>query len=328
MKIRFITGIWLLCAFNLLCYGQSTKGFPKDTSYNIGRVYSQIKKNFPYAIPVPDSLPKGVKEYRNLVYASLPNSVHEKRDLHLDIFRPNNAAILPALIMIHGGGWRSGDKLMEVPMAQLIAPHGFVTVPIEYQLSLEAPFPAAVHNIKAAIRWLKANAHEYRIDTNKIAISGTSAGGQLAALVGTTNGITQFEGKMDNLNNSSNVQAIIDIDGVINFLSPSSLNLKRKPDSPDIAWLGGSYLQKPETWRQASAGYWANDKTVPMLFINSGFSRFHAGQDELIGSLKEWGIYHEVYKFNVKIHPFWLFHPWADETANYMVSFMQKVFTK
>ncbi|SER50340.1 alpha/beta hydrolase [Pedobacter rhizosphaerae] len=308
------------------CAAQQSKQIPRDTSYNIAKVYSQIKKDYPYVIPVKDSLPTGLKGFRNLVYATLPNTPFGRRDLHLDVFRPKNERQLPALVLVHGGGWRSGDKSMEVPLAQLIAKSGFVTIPVEYQLSLEAQYPAAVYNIKSAIRWIKANAKTYGIDTTKIAISGTSAGGQLASLVGTTNGLPQFEGNQGVTKSSSTVQAIIDIDGVINFMAPASLNLDRKPDSPDIAWLGGSYLQRPDIWKAASAGYWANEKTVPILFLNSGFSRFHAGQDELIGSLKEWGIYHEVHQFNVKVHPFWLFHPWADESAGYIADFMKKIF--
>lgn len=328
MKIYKALVLTLLIAVVVNCSAQQSANIPRDTSYNIPKVFSQIRKDYPYAIPVKDSLPPNLKEFRSLVYATLPKTAFGKRDLHLDIFRPKDEKLLPALILVHGGGWRSGDKSMEVPLAQLVAKSGFVTIPIEYQLSLEAKYPAAVYNIKAAIRWVKANAKLYGIDTNKIAISGTSAGGQLAALVGTTNGVSKFEGNQGETTSSSKVQAIIDIDGVISFIAPGSLNLDRKADSPDVAWLGGSYLQRPDLWKEASAGYWANEKTVPMLFINSGFSRFHAGQDELVASLKEWGIYQEVYQFNVKVHPFWLFHPWADETAGYISTFMKKVFSK
>jgi pectinesterase len=271
-------------------------------------------------------VPTGVTAYRDLVYATLPETPYGKRDLHLDIFKPSRQGKYPALIMVHGGGWRSGQKSMQVPMAELIAARGFVTVPVEYQLSLEAKYPAAVHNIKAAIRWIRANASKYSIDTGKIAISGCSAGGQLASLVAMTNGLEKFEGHMGNAGFSSDVHAAIDIDGVISFIAPASLNLNRKSDSPDIAWLGGSFTEKPDVWKEASAGYWATEKSVPMLFLNSGYSRFHAGQDELLGQFKEWGIYHEVYQFKVNVHPFWLFHPWADESVNYMTDFMNKVF--
>lgn len=323
-KLLFaISFIWTL---QPLMAQNPVKEIPRDTTYSIARVHRQIRKDYPYAVPVKDSLPKGVLGERNLVYATLPDTPFGKRELHVDLFHPEKPGKYPALILIHGGGWRAGDKSMEVPMAQMIASKGFVTVAVEYQLSLEAKYPAAVHNIKAAIRWMQANAEKYNIDPDRIAISGTSAGGQLAMLVGMTPGIEKFEGTMGIPDYSSTVQAIIDIDGVVDFMAPSSLNLDRKPDSPDIAWLGGSFYEKPEIWKEASSIFWANEKSVPVLFLNSGFSRFHAGQDELIGMMNEWGIYTEVHKFDVKVHPFWLFHPWVDQSVEYMVGFMNKTF--
>jgi pectinesterase len=260
------------------------------------------------------------------VYATIEKTPFGKRELHLDIFRPKDNQKYPAVIMVHGGGWRSGTRSMQVPMAQMLATRGFVTIPIEYQLSLEAQYPAAVHNLKAGIRFIRENAEKYGIDTSRIAISGCSAGGQLAALVGLTNGVQQFEGDQGITGIHSNVHAIIDIDGVVDFLAPASLNLIRKPDAADVAWLGGTFEEKPAIWKNASPIFWAAERTaVPMLFLNSGFSRFHAGQDELIGMMKEWGICTEVHQFNVKVHPFWLFHPWVDGTIDYMNEFLKKV---
>lgn len=316
-------------AFSILLFRDlkaQIKTIPIDSSYSVANVYKQIHKDFPYAVPAKDSVPAGVIAARNLVYTTLPETPFGKRELHLDVFRPQGKGTHPALIMIHGGGWRSGTRSMQVPMAQMLAAKGFVTVPVEYQLSLEAKYPAAIHNIKSAIRWVKLHAAEYGIDTNRIAVSGCSAGGQLAALVGMTNGVELFEGTMGNTGASSNVKAIVDIDGVLDFMAPSSLNLDRKPNSPDIEWLGGSFEEKPLIWKQASAIFWASQKTaVPVMFFNSGYSRFHSGQDELIGMMNEWGIYTQVHKFNVMVHPFWLFHPWVDETVDVTAAFLKKV---
>lgn len=302
------------------------KPIPIDSSYSVSNVYKQIHKEFPYAVPAKDSLPAGVTAHRNLVYTTLQQTAFGKRELHLDVFTPTAKGTYPALIMIHGGGWRSGTRSMQVPMAQMLAAKGFVTIPVEYQLSLEAKYPAAVYNIKSAIRWVKANAAKYNIDTNRIAVSGCSAGGQLASLVGMTNNVQQFEGDHGNNTAGSTVKAIVDIDGVLDFLAPSSLNLERKPNSPDIEWLGGSFAEKPLIWKEASAIYWAKPTTaLPVLFLNSGYSRFHAGQDELIGMMNEWGLYTQVHKFNVMVHPFWLFHPWVDETVDVTAAFLTKV---
>lgn len=302
------------------------KAIPVDTSYNLARVHRQIHKAYPEAVPAMDSMYSSIRAEKDIVYATLDQTAFGKRELHLDVFRPKDDQKYPAVIMVHGGGWRSGTRSMQVPMAQMLAARGFVTIPIEYQLSLEAQYPAAVHNLKAGIRFIRANAGRYGIDTSRIAISGCSAGGQLAALVGLTNGVQQFEGDQGITDGYSNVHAIIDIDGVLDLLAPASLNLVRKPDAADVAWLGGTFEEKPAVWKNASPIFWAGEKTaVPMLFINSGFSRFHAGQDELAGMMKEWGTYTEVHQFNVKVHPFWLFHPWVDKTINYMDGFLKKV---
>lgn len=299
---------------------------PADTTFNVPRVWRQIAKNYPDAKPATDNVPAGVIAGRNLVYAHLPETPFGPRDLHLDLFRPEKPGNYPALVLVHGGGWRAGDKSLQVPLAQQIAANGFVTVAVEYQLSLEAKYPAAVHNIKAAIRWLRANADKFQVDTAHIAISGCSAGGQLAALVGMTNDVEQFEGCMGNPDQSSAVQAVIDIDGVLNFMAPLSLNLQRRPDSPDVQWLEGDFLSRPDRWKEASSIYWVNEQSVPVMFLNSGFPRFTAGQHEMLFMLNEFGIYNEVHKFDVQVHPFWLFHPWFDQTVLYMVGFMNKVF--
>ncbi len=328
MKFKRVYHLVVLLSFTQLAQAQQ-KAIPYDTSYNVNAVLRQVKGQFPMAVPAKDSAPAGVLADRNIVYATLAETDFGKRDLHLDIFRPDKPGKFPAVIMIHGGGWRSGTRSMQVPMAEMLAARGFVTIPVEYQLSLEAKYPVAVFNIKSAIRWIRLHAEKYGIDTSHIAISGCSAGGHLAALVGMTNGIDLFEGKLGNAGTGSAVQAVIDIDGVIDFLAPSSLNLKRKENSPDIEWLGGSYEQKPAIWKEASPIVWATEKkAVPILFLNSGFSRFHAGQDELIGMMKEWNIYTETHKFDIKMHPFWLFHPWVDSVIQIAGDFLTKIFDK
>ncbi len=325
MKKSFFFLLLFTSMFVCGLYAQSNKPtFPVDSSYQIMRQYEKYKKNYPYIIPVKDQLPKHVAEQRDVVYATLKDTPYGDRDLHMDVFYPDKKGTYPLLMLVHGGGWKAGNKELLVPMAQMVAGNGFVCVSVEYQLGMDAKYPAAVHNLKAAIRFLRANATDYFINPEYIAIGGCSAGGQLAALVGMTNGVEQFEGNMGITDVSSEVQAIIDIDGVINFMAPTSLNNPRSANSPDVVWLGGSFTEKPEIWKEASSIYWANENSVPVLFINSGLPKYHAGQDELVGMLKEWGIYHEVHKFNVNMHTFWHFHPFVDETVRYMTSFMDK----
>jgi acetyl esterase/lipase len=329
MKLVKQTVFFLIFFLSFQSRAQKTiSAIPRDTSFTVANEFKKNLKRFPDIKIAKDVLPAGVKESRELVYTTLKNTAFGDRDLHLDIFSPKKQGKYPALIMIHGGGWRSGDKKLQIPMAQKLAAKGIVTLCVEYQLSMEAKYPAAVYNIKSAVRWARANAEKYGIDPNKIAISGCSAGGQLAMLVGLTSGVASKEGDQGNLGFSSEVQAVVDIDGVVDFMAPLSLNLTRKQNSPDVEWLGGTFIERPEIWKDASGIFWANEKSCPILFINSGYPRFHAGQDELVGMMKEWGIFTEVHKFDAKIHPFWLFEPWVDPTVNYIHDFLIKNLNK
>jgi len=304
----------------------AVNNLPVDTSYTTFQAWQKIVKKYPEAKIVPIIHNHSVKENYDLVYASVLSSENIKRDLCLDIFSPAKRGKYPVLIMIHGGGWRSGNKIMERSMALRIALQGYVTVPVEYRLSAESLYPAAIYDIKAAVRWLKTNAEKFNIDTARVAIEGNSAGGQLAALVGMTNGIAKFEGNLGPFSTSSSVHAVIDIDGVVDFLAPASLNLPRKTTSPDVYWLGGTFEEKPQVWKEASPVFWVNDHFVPVLFITSSQFRFSAGRGEMTDLLNQNKIYNETKNIADSPHSFWLLEPWFDPTANYIVAFLDKLF--
>jgi acetyl esterase/lipase len=317
--------IFLFLVIAGLISAQQKKEISSDTSFNSKSTAQKVYKQYPNVKLAEPKLPEGVSVKENLIYTS-----YGDRDLHLDLFSPikKDKKPYPAVILIHGGGWRSGDRSMEVPMAQFLAVHGYVTATVEYRLSMEALYPAAVHDLKAAVRWMRANASKYNIDSKKIAVYGCSAGGQLAALLGTTNGIKKFEGTGGNLKYSSDIQAVVDIDGVLNMADPNESAKDTNPDKPSAAklWFGASYKEKPELWNEASAISYVNKRTVPMLFVNSSLPRFHAGRDTVIQKLNELKIYSEVHTIENTPHPFWLFHPWFDEASNYILKFLDKIF--
>jgi pectinesterase len=300
---------------------QSEKPIPRDTSYNLQHAWGNIVKHYPNIQFPPSKLPADVKADYNRVYVTLENTPYGRRELHLDIIQPSKKGKYPALVMIHGGAWRSGTKEMEHPMAQYAAAHGYVAVPVEYRMSLEAKYPTAVYDIKAAVRWIKANAEKYSIDTSRIAIEGESAGGHLATLVGMTNNLPLFEGAEGITTTSSTVHAVVDVDGVVNFLAPRSLNLPGYPD-----WLGGPFTEKPATWKEASPAYWVGKQSVPIVFITSALPKYTAGMYDMIDLLNENGLYSEIHKIPDSPHSFWLFEPWFTPTVNYMVGFLDKVF--
>lgn len=291
---------------------------PRDTSFTVYSAFVKERKKYPFIEIVRPELPKGVLAKENVVFSSIG-----QRHLHADVFYPAKKTKLgyPAVLLIFGGGWKSGDISMSIPMAQRLAAEGYVAVAVEYRLSPEAKYPAAVHDIKAAIRWMRANGEKYNIDKTKIAVHGVSAGGQLAALVGATNSIKKFEGNGGNNKQSSWVNAIIDIDGILAFKHPESAEGQVAAE-----WLGGTYEQKPQVWEEASALTHAGKNTPPIIFIQSQYPRFTAGYKEMITKLNKYAIYSEVHTIPDTPHPFWLFHPWFEPTMKYTLNFLNKVF--
>lgn len=137
--------------------------------------------------------------------------------LKLDLHRPDSEKP-PLLVYVHGGAWRAGSR-GDVPVTDLLD-HGFAVASVDYRLSTQARFPAQVHDIKAAIRFLRAKADELKIDADRIAIVGSSAGGHLAALAGVTNGHAELEGRVgDHLDQSSRIDAIVSYYGASNLQS-------------------------------------------------------------------------------------------------------------
>lgn len=287
-----------------------------DTSYTIKSTYNKLIKKYAF-ITIPQTQASAeVTEIREVVYQE-----HKDRVLHFDAFFNNKQKLNPAVIMIHGGGWRSGNKNQMQDMAREIASQGYSCFAIEYRLSLEATYPEGVIDVQNAIKFIKDNAIKFNVDPNKIAVLGCSSGGQMAALIGTTNDILDFEDKTFKSKSSSKVNAIIDIDGVLAFKHPES-------SEGEMAsfWLGGTYDQKPENWKNASALSHTNKGSPPILFINSSFARFHAGRDDMIAILNQYKIYNEVKTIPDSPHSFWFFEPWFTETVVYITQFLDKFF--
>lgn len=300
------------------------KAIPRDTSFTTSSSTVKVLKDYPFAKPVISKLPEGIKFHENLIYTT-----YGERQLHLDLFEPvdKSKGPYPAVLIIHGGGWRTGDKKMEWPTAQHLAAFGYVTATVEYRLSPEALYPAAVYDLKAAIRWLRTNAEQYNINPDKIAVSGCSAGGELAAFLGTTGDQPKFEGEGKTPNISTRIQAVVDVDGIVDFTHPAESNKDNNPEKPSAgkAWFGYSYKENPEPWIEASPINYVNENTPPFLFINSSLPQYHAGRDYMIEKFNIYKIFSEVHTIKGTPHPFWLFHPWFDEYLGYMVKFLDKI---
>lgn len=286
----------------LFCFATSNSQTDKDFSYNVTSEYNKQIKKFPFIKIVNSTNDSLVNETNDIAYHKTENRV-----LHLDSYQFKSNSKQPAILLIHGGGWKSGDKSMLKPLAQNISKNGYNCFSIEYRLSDEAQYPASINDIVEAIKFIKENASRFNIDSLKIGIIGCSSGGQMAALVGTKY--------------AKSVQAIVDIDGVLAFHHPESSEgiLAAK-------WLGGTYEEKPEVWEDASAYNHVSEFTPPILFINSQYNRFHAGRDDMIKKLNLFTIYNRVEEIKNSPHTFWLFEPWFDDTVHYITSFLDLQF--
>jgi acetyl esterase/lipase len=304
----------LLSLYSTIAFAQSK--FPVDTTYTVKSVYDKVKKDHPNINYVPTRKYENLKEKKEIVYKKIKD-----RELHLDAYYPKNKKQNPAIVIIHGGGWRSGNKSQMETFAIEMASKNYSCFDIEFRLSLEAPYPAAIFDVKNAIQYIKKNARKFNVDTTKIAVLGCSSGGQMAALVGTTNGKPNFEDSKPYNKFSSKVNAIVDIDGTLAFKHPESVEGK-------VAglWLGGSYEEIPAIWEQAAPLNHADKNTPPILFINSSIPRFHAGRDDMIAILNKYGIYNDVQTIQNSPHSFWFLNPWFDETINYTTRFLDKIF--
>ncbi|MBO9615102.1 MAG: alpha/beta hydrolase fold domain-containing protein [Dyadobacter sp.] len=298
-------------------------GIP-DTSFSVKGSYQHEITRHPNIRIADSTMPATIQLVRNIAYRTTPAG----KKLLLDIYKPKKRGKmpLPAVLMVHGGGWRSGDRTHNNTLARKLAGKGYVCITADYSLSTHALYPAAVHDLKAAVRWMRSHAGEYGIDTARIAILGFSAGGELAAFVGATNGVAKFEGITGQNEGSSAVQAVVNMDGTLAFIHPES---GEGDDSKSISaatyWLGYPKTERPDLWNEAAPLTHVSAKTPPFLFINSSVDRMHAGRTDFIQKLNVFGTYSEVRTFPEAPHTFMFFDPWFEPTLATISTFLKKV---
>jgi acetyl esterase/lipase len=296
---------------------------PTPAPYTAETTYAKLIKKYPFIHIAGSELPASVRAVRDITYIKRGDHA-----LQLDLYLPAQkaAAPLPAVVFVHGGGWQSGNRAEFVPMAIRLAERGFATATVSYRLSPEARYPAAIHDVKSALRWVRAHAGEYGIDPARIAVAGGSAGGQIASLVGVTNGIDKFDPDGVGARVSSAAQAIVNIDGLSDFTSPAARENEDNPakrPTPAGAWLGATYAEAMDTWREASPTFYVNAKTPPILFIGSAQARFAVGREAMIEKMQAQGVAAQTVLLPDTPHSFWLFDPWLGPTVEATVAFLQ-----
>ncbi len=217
-------------------------------------------------------VPEGITVHRDLAYVT---DGHERQKL--DLYVPDKGESLPLIIWVHGGAWRGGSKEHYTPMEYLKA--GYAGVSINYRLSQHATFPAQIEDVKAAVRWLRANAETYRLDPNQFAAWGSSAGGHLVAMLGTAGDVEAFE-VGENLGVSSRVQAVVDYFGPTDFLQMDTQRLPDglvhdAPDSPESQLVGGPIQEHKDRVAKANPITYVSKDDPPFLII-------HGDQDKLV----------------------------------------------
>lgn len=290
--------------------GCGAQTYTVDDSYTVSQRYRLNKERFP-------ELEWPVLRFETGQRAEFDRSYKQlgDRELHVDIFLPPAVDTnRHAIVLVHGGGWRSGNKSHLYPLANLLAQRGYTVFLPEYRLSPEALYPAGLNDLNDAIVWVKQQAAVYDIDSDLVTIGGTSSGGQMAALLAYTANKTLYKTSPAD---DTRVSALIDLDGLLDFTTPLAVKHENKAGDQSAAglWFGGAMEKVPEKWQQASAARHVHPEAPPTLIISSGQLRFTAGADSLLRQLDDYGIRNKYLQYDEILHTFWLFEPYVSEVA-------------
>lgn len=278
--------------------------------YNAETTYRKLAAEYPFIRIAAGTAPAPVQVRKDIVYARRGDA-----SLALDLYLPApGKKPAPLVVLVHGGGWRSGDRSEMAPLAARLAARGYAAASVSYRLSGQARYPAAIDDVKEAVGWLRASAGRFGFDQSRVAIAGGSAGGQIAALVGMTD--------------AGAVRAVVNIDGLSDFTSPEALRHEDDPakkPSAAGAWFGGRYAEQRALWHAASPIAHVDMASPPVLFIVSGVPRFSAGREAMTAKLQGHGILSETVALPGTPHAFWLFDPWLAPTVDAMDDFLGRV---
>lgn len=229
--------------------------------------------------PLSNVVPEGIEAKRDIPYVGTENP-RQKLDLYLPKKR-NDDKPLPVVVFIHGGGWKAGDKASGLRnIAPYVSSGDYAGVSVGYRLTNEAQWPAQIHDCKAAIRWVKAHAKEHNLDATKIGVWGSSAGGHLVSMLGTSGDVKELEGAVGkHLDQDSRVTCVVNYFGPENFLTmirqSSTIDRTKGRDYPEALLLGGSVPEREAVAKEAS----------PVTHVSAGDAPFltvHGTKDPLV----------------------------------------------
>lgn len=285
--------LMLFAAFASLCLAQQKKAAPK--------------------MDPPLQIPANVEVRRDVVYTKIG-----ARELHLDLYLPKSGSgSFPAVVYVHGGGWSGGNKSAFSRQAAHMAAKGFVGACVEYRLSGEAQYPAALDDVKAAIRWMRANAATYRVRPDRIGAAGGSAGGHLVALAGVT-------GSGDEA-----VQAVAAFNPAVDFLDFGKRAAANAQNSVS-KFLGKSFAEDPKLWESASPLARVHKKAPPFLFLHGTADPTvpYKQSTDMQAALKKAGVKAELFSAPEAVHGFFNRPPWFEPTLRRMEQFFFETLAK
>src|SRR5262245_40112120 len=246
--------------------------------------------------PKQPKLPAGTAEHRDLRYGE-----HKERNT-LDLFVPKSEKPLPLIIWIHGGAWQGGSKDMNHPALRFLE-QGYAVAAINYRLSQHTVFPAQIQDCKEAIRFLRANAKKYNLDPDAFGVWGSSAGGHLVALLGTSGGVKELAlADSPHKDVSDKVQCVVDFFGPTDLLkmaAQSGTNSKIDHDSPkstEPRRIGGAIQENKEKAAKANPITYSTKDAAPFLILHGDADPLvPLGQSELLHeALKKAGVPSEL----------------------------------
>lgn len=262
-------------------------------------------------------IPDSVTFTRDIEFSN-PDNQH----LQVNLAQPKEGkGPFPAVVCIHGGGFRAGKREGYDKLLLTLAQHGYVAITVTYRLAPAYQFPAAVHDCKAAVRWLRANAEKYHVDGARIGVMGGSAGGHLAQFLGVTAGVPQFEGE-ENLDQSSAVSC------VVNFFGPSDFtkSYDKSVDAKDVLplFFGGDLTTKRKEHIIGSPLYWVTPNAAPTLCLHGTADEYVAYEQAvwIVDKLKAATVEAELVGFEGAGHGLKGVPP--EKTEGLMIAFFDK----
>ena len=269
-------------------------------------------------------------EYRTSARVSvLPDLVYARygrRKLLLDLYLPSRFMQgRPGVVVVRGGGWMVNDRKRFAHVASALAERGIVAACIEYRTADEAAFPGAIQDVKAAVRWMRANARKYGISSEVIGTLGGSSGAHMALLAGLSAGVSEFEGDGGNSETSSSIQVVVAMATPTDLLS---LNDNNK--STVGKFLHSTPAENGEKWRWASpANHIKRDGPPVLLLQGSDDDSVPSSQSvDFAQRYREAGANAEVYILPGAPHAFWNYRPWFSEAMERSAEFFLRVANK